>query len=49
LNPSVGKNCQTLLTKVDFLDLATIDKFMSLGLAYLEIPVAEIQRVAVDN
>jgi hypothetical protein len=39
LNPSVGKNCQTLATKVDFLDLDAIDKFMFLGLAYLEIPV----------
>jgi hypothetical protein len=49
LNPSIGKNCQTLPTKVDFLDLTAIDKFMFLGLAYLEIPVAEIQKVAMDN
>jgi hypothetical protein len=46
---SFGKKPHASPLKVDFPDLAAIDKFINLGINHPEIPVSEIQRVAVER
>jgi hypothetical protein len=46
---SSGKKSHASLVKVDFPDLAVVDKFINLGLNHPEIPVSEIQRVVVER
>jgi hypothetical protein len=46
---STGNIPQASPSKVDFPDLAAIDRFINLGLTYLEISVSEIKRVAVES